>query len=160
MEISGQGNWACGEARRKEQMQKACGRGLGIRGAKAFPSRFLQEVRVGNGGSDGREVEPRVLEVATSKSQIHGVPRWKVTEQEGRLELLELKRRECRTCQTWDVGAGRQRGGNSSWIVSWRSMDTQGELIFQGMEEASKWLAVSSSSVPKMLGGEDWEQKR
>lgn len=39
-------------------------------------------------------------------------------------------------------------------------MDTQGELIFQGMEEASKWLAVSSSSVPKMLGGEDWEQKR
>lgn len=52
------------------------------------------------------------------------------------------------------------REGNSGWIVSWRSMDTQGELIFQGMEEASKWLAVSSSSVPKMLGGEDWEQKR
>lgn len=112
------------------------------------------------GGSDGWEVEPRVLEVATSKSQIRGVPRWKVTEPEQRLELLELKRRECRACQTWDVGAARQRGGNSGWIVSWRSMDTQGELIVQGMEEASKWLAVSSSSVPKMLGGEDWEQKR
>lgn len=62
------------------------------------------------GGSDGWEVEPRVLEVATSKSQIRGVPRWKVTEPEGRLELLELKRHECRACQTWDVGAARQRG--------------------------------------------------
>lgn len=47
------------------------------------------------GGCDGREVKPRVLDVATSKSQVRGVPPWKVTEPEGRLELLELKRREC-----------------------------------------------------------------
>lgn len=50
------------------------------------------------GGGDGWEVTPRVLEAETNKSQVQGVPWWKVPELEGRLELLELQRSECHAC--------------------------------------------------------------
>ena len=99
MEVNGRGNRACGEARRKGADAEGVWERVGSQRCQGFSEQVPSGGENGKrGGGDGQEVEPRILEVATGKSRVRGVPPWKVTEPKGRLELLELKRRECHAC--------------------------------------------------------------
>lgn len=99
MEVSGRGNQACREARLKGADAEGMWERVGSQRCQGFSEQVPSRGKNGKqGGGDGWEVEPRILEVATGKSQVRGVPPWKVTEPEGCLELLELKRHECHAC--------------------------------------------------------------